>query len=75
MNCHFIIDIEKNDLDCVFGEFYESDGTYMINCANIDSPYALIGTILHEELHVLISETGYQTTEKQDHFIIPRLLL
>lgn len=75
MNCHFIIDTEKTDMDCVFGEFYESDGTIMINCAAIDSPFALIGTILHEELHALISETGHNTTEKQDHFIIPRLLL
>jgi len=33
------------------------------------------GDLQHEELHVCINETGTLTTEKQDHFIIPHLLL
>jgi len=73
-NCHFIIDEEFGDMDCIYGEFYESDGTYLINLCKVDSIYTLIGTILHEEIHVAINETGHRTSEKQDHFVIPKML-
>ena len=73
-NCHFVVDEEYGDLDCIYGEFHESDGTYVINLAKIDSIHALLGTIDHEEMHLAINETGHQTTEKQDHYVIPKLL-
>ena len=70
---HFIIESER-EMDCNFGEYWSHDGTVTINLALIDSPYELISTILHEELHRCIEETGEVTSEKQDHYIIPRLL-
>jgi len=73
-NCHFVVDQEFGDLDCVYGEMYEYDGTYVINLAKIDSIHSLIGTIDHEEIHLAISETGHKTTEKEDHYVIPKLL-
>lgn len=74
-NCHFVVDEDFGDLDCIYGEMYEYDGTYVINLNKVDSINTLLGTIDHEELHLAIMETGHITTEKQDHFIIPRLLL
>ena len=70
---HFIIELER-EMDCNFGEYWSHDGTVTINLALIDSPYELISVILHEELHRCIEETGEVTSEKQDHYIIPRLL-
>ena len=70
---HFIIEPDQ-ETDCTFGEYWSHDGTVTINLALIDSPYELISTILHEELHRCIEETGEVTSEKQDHYIIPRLL-
>jgi len=67
---HFIID---KDLDSS-GEYWTHDGIIVINLAFISDPYELISTLLHEELHRCIEESGITTTEKQDHFIIPRLL-
>jgi len=65
---------ELGDLDCIYGEFYETDGTYVINLAKVDSIHTLIGTLDPEEIHLAINETGQQTTEKQDHYVIPKLL-
>ena len=70
---HFIIDSDR-EMECNFGEYWSHDGTVIINLANVDSIYELISTILHEELHRCIEETGQVTSEKQDHYIIPRLL-
>ena len=70
---HFIIEPER-ETDCNFGEYWSHDGTVIVNLALSDSYYSLISTILHEELHRCIEETGWITTEKQDHYIIPRLL-
>lgn len=70
---HFIIDSDR-EMECNFGEYWSHDGTVIINLANVDSIYELISTILHEELHRCIEETGQVTSEKQDHYIIPRML-
>ena len=70
---HFIIDSDR-EMECNFGEYWSHDGVVIINLANMDSIYELISTILHEELHRCIEETGEVTSEKQDHYIIPRLL-
>jgi len=67
---HFIVDKEQE----ISGEYWTHDGIIVINLALIDSPYELISTLLHEELHRCIEEAGEVTTEKQDHYIIPRLL-
>lgn len=69
---HFIIEPDQ-ETNCTFGEYWSHDGTVIINLALIDSPYELISTIIHEELHRCIEETGEVTKEKQDHFIMPRL--
>jgi hypothetical protein len=69
---HFIIEPDQ-ETECTFGEYWSHDGTVIINLALIDSPYELISTIIHEELHRCIEETGEVTKEKQDHFIMPRL--
>lgn len=73
-NCHFVVDEEFGDLDCIMGEFYESDGTYVINLAKVDSINTLLAVIDHEEMHCAINNTGHTTSEKQDHFVIPKLL-
>jgi hypothetical protein len=70
---HFIIEPDQ-EMNCNFGEYWSHDGTIILNLALIDSPYELISTILHEILHRVIEETGEITSEKQDHYIIPRLL-
>ena len=67
---HFIVDKEQE----ISGEYWTHDGIIVINLALIDSPYELISTLLHEELHRCIEESGEITSEKQDHYIIPRLL-
>jgi hypothetical protein len=67
---HFIVDKEQD----ISGEYWSHDGTVIINLALIDSPYELTSTILHEELHRCIEESGEITTEIQDHYIIPRML-
>ena len=67
---HFIVDKEQE----ISGEYWTHDGIIVINLALIDSPYELISTLLHEELHRCIEEADEITTEKQDHYIIPRLL-
>lgn len=69
----FIID-EDADMACVYGEYSEHDDQVTINLAKMDSLLTVIITILHEELHQEIARTGTVTTEKQDHYIIPRML-
>ena len=72
---HFVIDKEM-ETQCNFGEWYDYDGAIIINLANIDSPEEFITVIMHEELHEYIDWGVYPhvTTEKQDHWIIPRML-
>jgi len=74
VNYHFVIDENVGDLDCIYGEFFEYDGVCVINLAKVDSINTLIGTLDHEYLHLAINETGELTSEKQDHYIIPKLL-
>jgi len=73
-NIHFIIDSDK-EMECDFGEWHMYDGQIIVNLAMIDAPEELIITIVHEVLHDLIDWAVYpqETTEKQDHYIIPRM--
>lgn len=70
---HFIID-KDTEFSCVSGEFYPYDGTITINLAKIDSVWEYVNTEVHEWIHKLIEETGTETSEDQDHYIIPKLL-
>ena len=40
----------------------------------MESREAFIVTLIHEILHAAIDDTGENTTEKQDHWMIPRLM-
>ena len=72
---HFIIDQDK-EMACNFGEWYPHDGQIIINLSLIDSPEEVMITIIHEVLHDQIdwAVAPYETKEKQDHYIIPRML-
>ena len=74
-NFHFIIDEDK-EMTCKFGEWFEHDGHIVINLAMMDSPEEFEITVIHEQLHDLIDWAMYPdvTTEKQDHWVIPRML-
>ena len=71
---HFIADKEK-EMQCTFGNYYSYDGHIEINLAMMDSPEEVMVTIIHEELHAFIkwATDPLETTEDQDHFIIPRM--
>ena len=72
---HIIVDVDK-EMECNFGEWYDYDGHITINCALIDSPEEFMTTVIHEVFHDLIDwgVYPYTTTEKQDHWVIPRML-
>lgn len=70
----FVIDGET-ETKCNFGEYYDHDGTILINLLHMDDQMTLISTIIHEVMHkVIVEESGEKTTSEQDHFIIPRLM-
>lgn len=57
-----------------FGEYSDYDDSIKIYVEKLDSWWALIGTIVHEDLHRAIVNTGMETKEKEDHYIIKLLL-
>lgn len=70
----FVID-DETDTKCSFGEYYDYDGTILINLVRMDDQASIITTIIHEVLHKLIvEESGEKTTTEEDHFIIPRVM-
>lgn len=70
----FVIDGET-ETKCNFGEYYEHDGSIIINLLHMDDQATLISTIIHEVMHKLIvEESGEKTTQEQDHWVIPRLM-
>ena len=66
------INIEESE---VHGEFHPHDGTTDIYLAGHMTEWGLIDTLIHEALHeaIDICMDDKESTEKQDHFIIPRL--
>ena len=69
-----IDDHEKNcKYSDVHGEYHDYDGAIVVNLFQQDAILA-IHTIIHEVLHKAISESGIETTEENDHFIIPHLM-
>lgn len=36
--------------------------------------WSLVGTLIHEDIHYVLGESGLNTTEKQDHYIMKLLL-
>ena len=67
--------IDKDtDTSCNFGEYTPHDGTVLINLNSMENGDAFIVTLTHEILHKMIDESGEDTTEKQDHYIIPQLM-
>jgi hypothetical protein len=66
------IKVEESD---VHGEFHPHDGTTEIYLGGHMTIWGLLDTIIHESLHEAIDNCmeDSETTEKQDHYIIPRL--
>ena len=66
------INVEESE---VHGEFHPHDGTTEIYLAGHMTIWGLIDTLVHEALHEAIDNSmdDTETTEKQDHYIIPRL--
>ena len=73
IDIRIVID-KDTETACNFGEYYPHDGTILINLNSMESGEAFMVTLEHEILHKLIEETGEDTTEKQDHFIIPLMM-
>jgi len=67
--------LEENEE--VDAEFHSHIGEIDYFLPNILTEYTLDGLFIHEELHRIIDEIvttdGFETTEKQDHYIIQRL--
>ena len=68
-----VIDNETNT-SCNFGEYTPHDGSILLNLASMESREVFMVTLIHEILHAAIDDTGENTTEKQDHWVIPRLM-
>ena len=66
------INVEEGD---VHGEYHPHDGTTEIYLAGHMTIYGLIDTLIHEAMHEAIDwgMGELESTEKQDHYIIPRL--
>lgn len=73
IDIRIVID-KDTETACNFGEYYPHDGTILINLNSMENGEAFIVTLTHEVLHKLIEETGEETTEKEDHWVIPRLM-
>ena len=65
---------KETETSCNFGEYTPHDGSILINLASMENRDAFMVTLIHEVLHRAIDETGENTTEKQDHYIIPQLM-
>lgn len=65
---------EDNEVDA---EFHSHNGEIDYFMGNILTEWTFDGLQVHEELHRIIDEIatvdGFETTEKQDHYIIQRL--
>ena len=67
----YVFDFKEDPDD--FGEYRDYDDVIKIFVEKLDSWWALIGTIVHEDLHRAIVNAGEETREEQDHFIIKLL--
>jgi len=59
-----------------YAEFDEVNDYIEVWLGNFYDIWTLLGTIIHEVIHQEIDRAmyPYETTEKQDHYIMPRIL-
>jgi hypothetical protein len=67
----YVFDFEDSEN---FGEYDPVEDIIYLNMPKMDSDYALIGTIIHEDIHKAIVNSGEETNEEQDHWVIKKLL-